>query len=286
MSVGYWAMTKGIRLPAKVALSAERLWLRALPTLTRDYLSVSVDGFRLYGSKQHQFMLYWFLRGSYERYTRRLFQRALKPGMRVIDLGAHIGYFTLLAARAVGPAGKVYSFECDPSNARFLRHNVALNGYGEAVRIVTKAAANHSGVARFIIDSASSGRGSLALEREADNTIEVECTAVDDVIESQEQIGIVKIDIEGTEVDALRGMERTLSRMEDLVMFVECNPSALSAAGSSVADLLEELARHAFQVRVIHESKKSLSTDLSELFEAERSGSDNYYTNLYCTKGS
>jgi FkbM family methyltransferase len=279
-------MSKSARLPSKIALPVERLWLRALPTLTRDYLCVSVHGFRLYGSQQHQRLLYWLLKGSYERFTRKLFQRALAPGMRVLDLGANIGFYTLLAADTVGSTGRVYAFECDPDNARFLHHNVMLNGLSDVVSVVPKAAASHSGVMRFFSDTENSLKSSLVIEGSRAHTIDVECIPVDEVIEPQEKIDVVKVDVEGVEIDAIRGMERTLSRMEKLVMFVECCPYALSAAGGSVAELLEELDRHGFQVRVIDESQKSLTADRSELFAAERSDSKTYYVNLYCTKGS
>jgi hypothetical protein len=79
-------------------------------------------------------------------------------------------------------------------------------------------------------------------------------------------------------------MERTLARAAKLVLFVECNPSALVAAGGSVAGLLECLEGFD-QVRVIHERPRELIEDLNELFEAERSESKKYFVNLYCTKG-
>jgi hypothetical protein len=95
---------------------------------------------------------------------------------------------------------------------------------------------------------------------------------------------VIKLDVEGGEIQALRGMERTLARATKLVLFVECNPSALAAAGGSVAGLLDCLEGFD-DVRVIHEREKTLSADLDELFEAERSGSKKYFVNLYCTKG-
>jgi FkbM family methyltransferase len=265
----------------------ESLWLRALPTLTRDYLCVSVHGFQIYGLPQHYPMLYWLrLKRNYERYTRRLFLRALAPGMRVLDLGANIGYYTLLAADAVGATGRVYAFECDPVNARFLYHNVKLNGLGEVVSIVPKAASSYAGVTRFFSDRENSLKSSLVIEHQRAETIEVECTTVDDVIGPLEKIDVVKVDVEGVEIDAISGMERTLSRLEKLVMFVECCPYALSTAGGSVTQLLGELDRHGFQVYVIREKEKRLVADHGELFEAERSGDESYYANLYCTKGS
>jgi FkbM family methyltransferase len=274
------------RVPTILGPPVERLWLRVLPTLTRDYLCVSVHGFRLYGSVQHRPLLHWIAKGSYERFTRKLFQRALEPGMRALDVGANIGYYTLLAANAVGSTGKVYSFECDPANARFLRHNVKLNGVADVVTIVPKAATSHAGVVQLFADRTNSLLSSLVVEGQATASIEVESTTVDDAISPLERIDVAKVDVEGGEVDAIRGMSETISRTERLVMFVECCPSALSSAGASVGELLDELQRHRFQVSLVQDKSKSLTTDLSELFAAERSGSEKYYVNLYCVKGS
>lgn len=273
------------RRPA-LGRSVERLWLRALPLLTRDYLCVSVHGFRLYGSQQHHLMLHWLAKGSYERFTRKLFKRALEPGMRVLDIGANIGYYTLLAAKAVGSTGKVFAFEADPENARFLSHNVALNGVADTVTVIPKAAASRSGTVRFFSNRANSVLSSLIVEGEATDAVEVECTTVDAAISPHERIDVVKLDVEGGEVDALRGMSETISRMDRLILFVECCPYVLALAGGSVTELLDELERHGFRVHLIQERLKDVTTDLSEIFAAERSGSEKYYVNLYCVKGT
>lgn len=269
----------------KLATTMEQLWLRALPRLTRDYLSVSVDGLRLYGSTQHHLMLYWLLRGSYERFTRKLFQRALEPGMHALDIGAHIGYYTLLAARGVGPTGRVYSFECDPTNFRFLRHNVALNGMGKVVTTISKAAAETSGVRPFFANGANSLKSSLWNDGKASRETVVECTTVDGVVQAGEEIHLVKIDVEGGELYALQGMRATLAGSERLVMFVECNPRALAAAGASASALLEELRQLELDVQLIDEKRRCLLPVTDELARPELEES-NYYANLYCTKGT
>lgn len=268
----------------KVRSTFEQLWLKGLPRLTRDYLWVSVDGLRMYGSVQHQLMLYWLLKGTYERYTRKLFLRALKPGLRVLDVGAHIGYYTLLAARGVGPTGRVYSFECDPANFRFLRHNVALNEMQSRVETIQKAAAEGAGVRPFFAHSANSLKSSLWDEGSSDAPIAVETATVDEVVGRHEQIGVVKIDVEGAEVHALRGMRETLGRADRLALFVECNPGALDTAGVSAAELLDELRQLGLDVQVIKEKERRLEPVTDELTDPELA-KQNFYVNLYCTKG-
>jgi FkbM family methyltransferase len=262
----------------------ERFWLRALPPLTRDYLWVSIDGLRIYGARQHHVMLYWLLRGKYERHTRTLFEAAVEPGMRVLDLGAHIGYFTLLAARAVGATGRVYAFEPDPANYRFLRHNVALNGMNAVVTTVPKAVADTSDVRPFFADTKNSVVSSFWAQGRSDGALPVECTAVDDFFDQRESVQVVKLDVEGVEVDALRGMQRTLTATPRLALFVECNPTALASAGASVRELLHELDALELDVRVIDERRRCLLPVTSELLKPELADGK-WYANLYCTRG-
>ncbi len=273
------------RVRSKLAVPVDQLWLRALAALTKDYRFVSVQGFRLCGTLQHQLMLYWLAKGTYERHTRKLFRRALEPGMRVLDIGANIGYYSLLAAEAVGSTGAVYAFEPDPSNCRFLRHNVALNGHAGVVRIFPNAVADYSGAMRFFVDTQNSLKSSSVVVGANVDSIEVECTTVDDVALGDEAIDVVKLDVEGGEIAAIKGMKRTLARAQRLVMFVECCPHVLARAGGSVAELLELLERNDFRVELVDEKQRRVTSDYDELYEAERSRSERYYVNLYCCKG-
>jgi FkbM family methyltransferase len=268
---------------ASLTERVEQLWLRALPTLARNYLWVSVGGFRIYGSAQHQFALYWLVKG-YERFTRRLFRGALEPGMRVLDIGAHIGWYTLIAARGVGPTGQVYAFEPDPENFRLLRHNIALNGLGSIVATIPKAAADIAGVRTFYSDAKGSLRSSLWSDgRESEAPITVECATVDEIV-GHEAIGVVKLDVEGAEVHALRGMRETLAASPRVVLFVECNPSALASAGTSATELIEELRGAQLDVQVIDDKRRCLTNSLEELTRPEAAGRK-FYANLYCTRG-
>jgi FkbM family methyltransferase len=263
----------------------ERLRLRALPKVTGNYLWVSVDGLRVYGTREHHVMLYWLVRGKYERHTRALFEQAIRPGMHVLDLGAHIGYFTLLAARAVGSTGKVYSFEPDPANYKFLCHNIALNGMEGVVVPVPKAVTDSSGARPFFAHTKNSAASTFWGEGQPFDPLSIECTTIDDYIEEGEAIHVVKLDVEGAEVEALRGMRRTLTEARRTALFVECNPTALAAAGVSVRELLDELNALGFQVQLIDEKPRSLLPITSELLKPELADG-RWYANLYCTRSA
>lgn len=264
-------------------LRLEGLWLCVLPLLTRDYFWVKVDGFRFYGSIHHQKSLYKLLKGSKEPFTRQLFNQVMKPGMVVLDIGANVGYYTLSAARRVGPQGKVYAFECDPRSYRFLLHNVKLNKCSKNVVPVSKAVAHQAGVVPFFLSGRSASLSSLWRKKEGWPFLDVECTTVDEILGNQ-QVHVIKMDIEGSEIHALHGMQKTLCNTDEVIMFVECNPSALSDAGGSVDILLAQLEGFGFRVQVIHEKERSLRPVSDEIYAARDARGKRNCVNLYCSK--
>lgn len=144
------------------------------------------------------------LLNSYEPHQTVLFQRLLSEGDTVFDVGAHVGYYTLLSAVLVGPGGKVAAFEPDPENVRDLAAHVRINRL-ENVTVVAGAVGRESGSARLELGPGS-GRGRLSKE----GTVEVRTVSLDDfVVETGLRPRLVKIDVEGAEMPVLRGA-RTL----------------------------------------------------------------------------
>jgi FkbM family methyltransferase len=145
------------------------------------------------------------LLGSYEAQQARCFVERVQRGDEVLDLGAAAGFYTLLAARCVGPQGRVFAFEPDATNLRFLRAHVALNA-ADCVTVVAGALSDHGGTERFG-SSAGHGRGRLHVCGE----LEVVVRRLDD---AALELGLhprhVKIDVEGAELEVLRGGERLL----------------------------------------------------------------------------
>ena len=135
--------------PTALNLRWEELWLRLLPHVTRNYAWAPVEGFRMFGATPHQRYLARLRQGRAERFTAQLFREHVRPGMAVVDIGAYLGYYTLLGARGTGPTGKVHAFECDPVNHRFLLHNLRLNGFGDAVVASPSAVSDRAGSLPF-----------------------------------------------------------------------------------------------------------------------------------------
>ena len=158
--------------------------------------------------------------GEWEPYTEELFQHAIKPGATVLDLGAHHGYFSLLASRMVGDKGVVHAFEPAPENFQILKKNIELNHLTNVVP-VNQAISDTTATLPFFIEKQNDVQGSLySTLRSNEFTIPVECVTIDEYMAGQ-PVDVIKMDIEGGEPAALEGMRKTLSNSKDLVLFIE-----------------------------------------------------------------
>lgn len=146
--------------------------------------------------------------GTYERQQVAAITTNLLTGMVVFDIGAHSGYYSLLAARRVGPTGRVFAFEPLPENQAALARHLALNHLSQ-VTLVPVAVAEHSGSARF---EAGPDRyqGKLSMS----GGLEVRVINLDEEIEAGflPVPDLVKIDVEGAEVKVLEGAQQMLNR--------------------------------------------------------------------------
>ena len=257
-----------------------RLGRRTMKRILQSDLSVNFDGLSVYGSIEHRGHLYRLRDGRKEPYTVELFKDTVKPGHLVLDIGACIGQYTLLAARQVGSTGKVHAFEPDIMSFPFLMHNIRVNGFSDRVTAVAKAVSDSSGAMPFFQHDGNPGRSSLFVpaSNEKLNKILTECITIDEFLNETSPVDVIKMDIEGGEVQALKGMERTIAHASDkLAMFIECNSPALSAFGASAKDLLDRLRTLGFNVMMIDEQGARLrpidmSTDHGKI------------ANLYCIR--
>ena len=193
------------------------------------------------------------LHGTWEPFLTEAFLRLLRPGMVVFCLGAHIGYFTLLAARAVGPAGRVYAFEPAPDSFRLLVQNVELNGYHNVVA-VPMAVSNRTGKARLYLHPSNTGDHQLHAGDEPRPSLEVDAVRLDDWITDRERAAdVIQMDLQGSEMLAVEGMEDLLARSPRLQLFTELWPEGLRRSGRSAEAYLGRLSGLGFDMHVIDE---------------------------------
>ena len=172
-------------------------------------------------------------------------RKVVHPGATVLDVGANVGAYTLLFALWTGPAGRVIAFEPAPASAAALRRQLQLNGLASRVEVVQSAVAGAVGTASFASDG-SSGANALATNAATGHLITVETTSLDAFCASRSvHPDVIKIDVEGAELDVLRGARRTLEAPA-IEVFVEFHPSVWAERGITAEAMRSELASHGF----------------------------------------
>ena len=179
--------------------------------------------------------------GTYERATQALFSRQIVPGDVVFDVGAHVGFYTLLASRLVGPQGRVIAFEPLPRNVDLLERHLAYNAASN-VTLVKAAVGERSGEDRFDTTGEPS-MGALAEEGEL-----VQLVSIDDMVERGEvpPPRLIKIDVEGAESRVLQGAAATLAKHRPVLL--------LAAHGwRQWSECSRRLAEHGYSVRLLRD---------------------------------
>jgi len=223
----------------------------------------------------------------YEEETTRLLNQVLDQGMTFMDVGAHVGYYSLQAARQVGPSGQVISFEPEPSNYELLTQNIVLNGYSNLTAI-NKAVSSTVGTATLYITALDNGRNSMYHHGLPESgSTSVETTTLDSFLASEgwPRVDLVKIDVEGAEVEVLDGMARLMADYPNLKLIIELNPPLFQNGGVSPLEFIERLAAPGWSVQVIEEgtgvvplAKEEVHVLIDRLLATETS------VNLFCTR--
>lgn len=190
------------------------------------------------------------LRGRYEKSTTLFFKKIIQPGMTVIDIGAHIGYFTRLFAAAVGPSGHVYAFEPDPSNFALLKQNTA---YLANTQIYQLAVSDQMGQIDFFHSELKTGCHSTIPSPLRQTKIIVSADVLDKFVDKQkiDQVDVIKMDIEGGEPAALRGMEKIIAKNLQMQIVAEFNPECFKEANIEPSSFLRQLADLGFNIYAI-----------------------------------
>jgi FkbM family methyltransferase len=201
--------------------------------------------------------------GDYEPYSAHVMQALLRPGDCMLDVGANVGFFSLLAAKCVGAGGRVIAFEPAPETRARLQRNVALNLATSVasdtdwpIEVRAEAITDQWGDREFFTGPRQhSGIASLrSLGADADQAIQVPGTTLDRALPDGTPVHLVKIDIEGAEAEALRGMERILQECHPHLL-LEVSADYLCEMGDSAAGLfafLEDFGYQAYRIEWDH----------------------------------
>lgn len=202
--------------------------------------------------------------GAYEPELRKLLKNFLQPGMVFLDVGAHIGYFSVLAAARVIPEGEVHAFEVNPICVDRLIKNAETY---PVIRVHTQAVSDAEGEALFFpsVRAAEYGWGSLFDDGERKRSLVVPTTTLDAWSSRRgiTRVDFIKLDIEGAEYRALRGARRLLEQTRPVIFF-EVNQVCLARDGRTPQDLFNMLSDLEYSVRgVLDRRSNELSAGLA-----------------------
>lgn len=246
MALGDPALRAVARLAARLPVGVDRRWpgLRSLKRMLLDRLRREVvvrDGLTVHLDRTDSLRL--GMGDEHEPHVSRFLSAVLRPGDRVVDGGAHIGYLSLQMARSVGPSGAVHAFEPDPVNFRLLERNVAANDF-PTIMPVQAALWSSCGRARLYLREDHHADHRLWDPGDGRPSVDVATVTLDSYFAGDDRpLRLVKLDVQGAELHALRGMERLLDRDPGLILLLELWPCGLRGCGSDPPELVTLLRR-------------------------------------------
>lgn len=173
--------------------------------------------------------------GSLEPGTTRTLQALLSPGDLAVDVGANVGALSIAMARSVGPCGRIVAVEPMPRLAALLRRTAYLNSLQDVILIENCAVGAHNGTGRLSMEGTTAHNSLLPLPN-ATGHLEVPIRCLDNLMAADAQPALIKIDVEGAELDVWRGMRGIIAGAAHLAVVVEFGPSHLSRSGIGVDD--------------------------------------------------
>lgn len=224
--------------------------------------------------------------GVFEPTATALLPDLVHAGDAVIDVGANIGYYSLLCARLAGANGRVYAFEPEPQSFALLQENIALNGYRNIVA-ERRALGQRSGRGTLWANQGTNqGDHRVYDPGEANRqTLDIDIAALDDLLAPDLAVQFVKMDIQGAEPFALQGMRAVLARSPRVSLLTEFWPLGLQRAGMPAPSCLDLISTLGFSrvLEVDEHRQRVVPVQRGELLRRYPSGEDRF-TNLLCLR--
>ena len=180
--------------------------------------------------------------GVYEKAETRFFQSACRDGMTFLDVGANLGYYTALAARAVGPNGRVLAVEPDPDSFGYLEQTIAANAVGN-VEAFPVAASDAPAILPLYISTDNRGDNRLYASDGERPQVEVKARPLDALLRENkiDTVDLIKIDVQGYEPKVIAGLRETITASPNLTLLTEFWPQGIDEAGEDANEFLQTL---------------------------------------------
>jgi FkbM family methyltransferase len=178
----------------------------------------NINGIKIY------FPARWsrYFEKDYEKENVAFLKSHLKPGMTVLDVGAHLGLMSVISSGILGPSGKVYAFEPSPFTFSQLKKVIALNAGHAPVKLFPYVVSKQNGLVDFFLSEDEGSNSNSMVEKHHQNRINIpiESVSIDQFVTEQNihKVDLLKVDAEGSELDVLQGAEMTLRKLKPLVI--------------------------------------------------------------------
>ncbi|MCJ7856664.1 FkbM family methyltransferase [Lachnospiraceae bacterium NSJ-143] len=220
-------------------------------------IAVNADDF-IFGVPSEEWGLAMFLStyGHFEYGTETLFESIVEEGMSVLDIGANLGMFTL---RALRKGAVVYAYEPTPSIFKILEQNIKNNGFNSKVALFNNAVFNEEKTIEFSITEGTCGQSNNLFSKEGTlGSVMVKTVVIDEHLKHVEKIDIIKMDIEGSEYFALKGMRKTIEKNPQIKIIMEFAPGHLKRADVKPIDLIDLIEEYGLEFKEISENDGTL----------------------------
>ena len=231
--------------------------------------------------------------GVFEPYTTEVIKQNISNGDLVMDIGANIGYFTLIMAKGIRENGKVFSFEPEPKNFELLKKNVEINNYSNVI-LEKKAIGNKTGIAKLYLADRKNNIFYSGMHRifrsdlvsQISNPVSINIIKLDDYLQDLKfikKIRLIKIDVEGAEFDVLKGMSKILDENKGIKIVMEFSSENLEDYGSNPSDVMDFLINKGFKLSIINEVEKRMEevTGIKGIIDSE---AKKIGLNIFCSR--
>ena len=225
------------------------------------------------------------INGVYGELDTKIIREEIHEGDIVIDVGANIGYYTLIFAQLVGSSGKVFAFEPEPKNFEILKKNIKINNYQNIVA-EQKIVSDKSGIVKLFIAEHGIVGHRINQQKSSQKFIEVESIILDNYIKKlnlDSKINFIKIDVEGSEPKVLEGAKEIMQKSNQLKIFTEFNREFVKKYGIEPKEMIDLLYRNGFKIYLPNYKENKINlTNVNELLTSKETLLENI--NLLCKK--
>ncbi|MEP7266908.1 MAG: FkbM family methyltransferase [Saprospiraceae bacterium] len=244
---------------------------------------VTIRGSKVYYSSFDRFLAVFLWKfGWLEGFEMSFFHSFLKPGMILLDIGANMGVYSLTASIKVGSEGKIISFEPDKINLSSFTKSIQKNGFKNIV-IHPFAVSDKSGEIFLSRDPYNSGNHQIRKVMSNASGISIQAIALDEFLKDEKKIDIIKIDIQGAEYFAFKGMKQIILDNPQLIIFAEFWQKGLKNMGVEPLKYLELLKSYGLVIYKIDKKNKKLKEiSIGEIMN--NSNYDQIFLNIILTR--